>query len=117
METELWVIALVIGVGVIGALAPIYLKRGSSKINIKNLSTIYKNKNLIIGIGIYGFGTVVFIPALKFGELSVLYPIVGLSYAWVCLFSKIMLKEKITPIKWLGIAMIIFGVALIGIGI
>jgi uncharacterized membrane protein len=116
METQLWAILLVIIAGVLGALSPIYLKRGSDLIKKGRLDTIYKNKPLIIGILINGVGTVFFIPALKAGELSVLYPIVGLSYVWVCVFSKFLLKEEMNLLKWIGIFIVILGVSFIGFG-
>lgn len=116
METQLWAIGLVILAGLIGGLAPIYLKRGSSIIKLGKLETIYRNKPLIIGVLIYGSTTVMFIPALKGGELSVLYPFVGLAYVWVCLFSTLMLKERMNFLKWLGIAIVVLGVSFIGLG-
>lgn len=115
-QTQLWAIALVIIGGVIGAFGPIYLKKGSAMITLKDFSTIYKNKFLIMGIAAYGIGTILFIPSLKGGELSVLYPLVGLVYVWVCLYSKLMLKEKMTLLKWLGIIIILMGVSFIGLG-
>lgn len=116
MQTQLWAIILVIIGGMIGAFGPIYLKKGSTQIERKDLSTVYKNKHLITGILIYGVSTIIVLPAFKGGELSVIYPLIGLSYVWVCLYSKLMLKEKMTPLKWTGIATIILGVSLIGIG-
>jgi multidrug transporter EmrE-like cation transporter len=115
MQTQLWAIGLVIAAGIIGAFGPIYLKKGSSLIDKKKISTIYKNKPLILGVLIYGISTIMFIPALKGGELSVLYPLVGLVYVWVAIYSKFMLKEEMTPLKWVGILTIIIGVSLIGI--
>ena len=116
MATELWAIGLVLGAGLIGALGPIYLKKGSGKVSLKKLSTINLNKDLFLGILFYGIGTVLFIPALKGGELSILYPLIGLSYVWVAIYSTILLKEKMNFLKWLGIAIVILGVSLIGIG-
>ena len=116
MTTQLWAIGLVVTAGLIGGLGPVYLKKGSSKIDIKNLETIYKNWFLIIGLGIYGIGTILFIPALKGGELSILYPLIGLSYVWVIIYSICLLKEKMSFLKWLGIIIIIFGVSLLGLG-
>jgi len=116
METQLWAIGLVIIAGLIGGFGPIYLKKGSSLIRLGDLSTIYKNKFLVLGVLIYGLSTIIFIPALKGGELSVLYPFVALVYVWVSFYSKIMLGEKITFLKGLGIFIIVAGVSLIGMG-
>lgn len=114
--TELWAIALVIIAGIIGGFGPIYLKKGGSKVDLKDLSTIFFNKFLIIGVLIYGIGSVLFIPALKGGELSVLYPLVGLTYIWVSFYSVYLLKEKMNFWKWFGVLLIIIGVSLIGFG-
>jgi len=37
-----------------------------------------------------------------------------LSFAFVALLSKLILREEVTPIKWLGIALIMLGTSLIG---
>jgi uncharacterized membrane protein len=115
MSTQPWAIGLIIIAGLIGSFGPIYLKRGSELIKPNQKSTIYKNWHLIIGIFIYGFAAIIGLPALKGGDLSVIYPLVGLSYVWVCLFSVFMLKEKMTFLKWLGIIIIIMGISFIGI--
>jgi len=116
MGTHLWAVVIVIIGGLFGALGPIYFKRGSDLIKKGKLDTIFKNKPLIMGIIIYGISTLIFIPALKGGELSVLYPIVGLAYVWVCIYSTIMLKERMTLLKWTGIFIVILGVSFIGFG-
>ncbi len=116
MKTQLWAMGLVFLGGLIGAFGPIYLKKGSSIIKPGKLESIYKNKFLIIGLLIYGISTIIFIPALKGGELSVLYPIVGLAYVWVCVYSIFMLKEKMNLMKWIGIFIVILGVSFIGLG-
>ena len=64
----------------------------------------------------YAVGTILFIPALKGGDLSILYPFVALAYVWVSLLSVKFLGEKMNLVKWIGIALIIIGVSLIGIG-
>ena len=74
------------------------------------------NYHLFGGVGLYAIGTILFIPALKGGELSVLYPFVALNYIWVSLLSVKFLGEKMNRFKWLGIALIIIGVSFIGLG-
>ncbi len=115
MATQLWAIGLVILGTLIGAFGPIFLKRGSEKFN-RNIFKQITNHNMIIGFIIYGISTVIFIPALRGGELSVLYPLVALAYVWVCLLSIKFLKEKMNALKWLGIILIIIGASFIGLG-
>jgi drug/metabolite transporter (DMT)-like permease len=54
--------------------------------------------------------------AFRGGELSVLYPLIALSYVWVAILSKIFLGDMMNPFKWAGIIFIMAGVSLIGIG-
>ena len=114
MATALWAIALVLVAQLIGAFGPIFLKRSSSHFAL-SVKGIFLNYNLIAGIFFYVLATLLFIPALRGGELSVLYPMVSTVYIWVSLLSVKMLKEQMTSYKWAGICIIIFGVILIGI--
>ena len=115
MATQLWSIILVITATLIGAFGPILLKKASAK-KLSKLKSLMTNYHLFGGVGLYALGTLLFIPALKGGELSVLYPFVALSYIWVSLLSVKFLGEKMNKFKWIGIALIIAGVSLIGIG-
>jgi uncharacterized membrane protein len=115
METELWAIGLVVFACLIGSFGPIFLKKASNKISLSLKSIIY-NRYLIAGLIFYGLSTLLFIPALKGGELSVLYPFVATVYIWVSLLSIKMLNEKMSKFKWLGILLIIIGVSFIGLG-
>ena len=91
------------------------LKKAANTLKF-NLMSIITNKYLIGGIILYGLATIVFIPALRGGELSVLYPFVSLTYIWVSLLSIKYLGERMSTIKWIGVALIIVGVSFIGIG-
>ncbi len=115
MPTELWAIGLVIFATFVGAFGPILLKKASAK-KLSKLSSLISNYHLFGGVSLYAIGTVLFIPALKGGDLSVLYPFVSLTYIWVSLLSVKFLREKMNLIKWIGIALIIIGVSFIGIG-
>jgi len=108
-----WSIGLVLLAGLIGGLGPVYLKKGADAVTFGEWSTIYKNKFLIIGILVYSLSTILFIPALKGGDLSVLYPLVGLVYVWASIYAIFILGEKMTKWKWLGIIIVIMGAALI----
>ncbi len=113
MKTELWAMALVLLGDVIGAFGPIYLKRASASFSFNPLA-LMKNLNLWRGLSFYAAGTVLFVIALKGGEISVLYPLVAMVYVCVSFLSLKMLNEKMNRLKWLGILFIVLGTALIG---
>ena len=115
MTTQICAILLVSSATLIGAFGPILLKKASAK-SFSKISYLFTNYNLLGGIALYAVGTILFIPALKGGDLSVLYPFVALTYIWVSLLSVKFLGEKMNKFKWIGIALIILGVAFIGIG-
>lgn len=81
-----------------------------------NALALLTNWYLWAGFIIYFAGAGLLVLALKHGELSVLYPIIALSFIWVNIISGLWLGEKITLFKWLGIISIIGGVSLIGYG-
>ncbi|MBI2656863.1 EamA family transporter [Candidatus Woesearchaeota archaeon] len=115
MATQLWAMGLVVLGTLVGAFGPILLKKASAK-SLSKLSSLATNYHLFGGVALYAIGTIIFIPALKGGDLSVLYPFVALSYIWVSLLSIKYLGEKMNKYKWVGIALIIIGVSFIGIG-
>ncbi|MEA3254569.1 MAG: EamA family transporter [Candidatus Altiarchaeota archaeon] len=115
MKTQLWAIGLVLVATVIGAFGSLYFKLGSEKVSrdIRKLVTNYK---LITGFILYGISSILYVIGLTGGELSVLYPTVATSYIWVCLLSVKYLKEEMNPWKWAGLALIVLGVGLVGLG-
>ncbi|MDP6547623.1 MAG: EamA family transporter [Candidatus Woesearchaeota archaeon] len=115
MPAELWAIGLVVLATLIGAFGPILLKKASAK-KLSKISSLIRNYHLFGGIFLYALGTVLFIPALKGGDLSILYPFVALAYVWVSLLSVKFLGEKMNSMKWIGILLIILGVSFIGFG-
>lgn len=115
MATQLWAVGLVISATLVGAFGPILLKKASAK-RLSKLSSLATNYPLFGGVALYAVGTLLFIPALKGGDLSVLYPFIALTYIWVSLLSVKFLGEKMNKWKWAGIALIIVGVSFIGFG-
>ena len=115
MPAELWAIGLVMTATLIGSFGPILLKKASSG-KLSSISSLIKNYFLFGGVALYAIGTLLFIPALRGGDLSVLYPFVALTYVWVSLLSVRFLGEKMNLVKWMGISLIIIGVSFIGVG-
>ena len=65
---------------------------------------------IIVGLGLYGSGTILWILCLTRLELSFAYPISTLQYLLVFLAAWIFLGEDIHLARWLGMAVIAVGV-------
>ncbi len=74
------------------------------------------NVALLAGLSFYGVSTVLLVLALKDGELSLLWPVIALTYVWVTLLSLVIFHDRVNPIKLAGIAIIVAGVAVMGRG-
>jgi len=72
--------------------------------------------DLIIGFILYGVGAFAMIIAFRFGELSVLHPMLSLSYVIALFLGVVFLNELIDFWKILGVASIILGVIIMGFG-
>jgi len=77
---------------------------------------IFTNLNLFIGYSLYGLSTVVLIIALKYGELSILYPVIALTYVWVTALSVGFYGESLNFWKFVGLTTIVLGVGVLGRG-
>jgi len=108
-------IALVFFCTLLGAAAQILMKIGSTHAST-NLLQWLTNVPLIAGYAFYGAFTLLMVVALREGELSMLYPIISLTYVWVTLLSYTLLGEHPNLYKNIGITVIVIGVAVLGRG-
>ncbi len=101
----------------VAAIAQPLFKAGANRL-FANLTVagLLTDFPLIAGLALYGCGSVLMILALRHGELSVLYPVISLSYVWVAILSVVIFHEAMTPLKIAGIATIVCGVAILGRG-
>jgi len=117
MKTKLWAIALMILCTLFTAIGQILYKVAVNSFTSFSILAIITNIHLILGLMSYGIGLVLLIVALKGGEVSVLYPIIALSYIWVSIMSPIFFNtDFMTLSKWIGVIAIFIGVAMIGWG-
>ena len=108
--------ALVFLCTVIGAAAQILIKSGASHLTGPGLLPMITNWQIMSGYSLYGLSTVILIFALRDGELSLLYPVIALTYVWVTIASFLIFHEEISPFKLLGIGTIVAGVGVLGKG-
>ncbi len=75
------------------------------------------NNNLwiyILGFGLYGVGACIMIFAFKFGELSVLHPMMSVGYIMSIILGTFVLHERVTWHKLIGIGLIVAGMLFLG---
>ena len=72
---------------------------------------------MMVGCVLYAVGAVMLIVSLKYGELSVLYPVYALNFIWVSVLSpRFFPSDSMNAVKWLGVFFVMVGVSLIGLG-
>ena len=99
----------------LGAIAQILFKLAVRHL-VLTPAGLLTNVPLIAGCAFYGLFTIAMVLALREGELSMLYPIIALTYVWVTLGTYWVLKETPNAYKNLGIVTIVIGVAILGRG-
>lgn len=97
--------------------AQVLLKFGTVQLKLHpTLIGLLTNFPLIGGMALYGLGAALMVLALRHGELSVLYPLISLSYVWVAILSVLVFGEVMNPYKIAGICVIMAGVGVLGLG-
>ena len=64
---------------------------------------------VIAGLGLYGLGALLMIIALRYGELSVLHPMMSAGYILSLILGAFVLHENISVLKIIGVFVIIIG--------
>src|ERR1700729_3327410 len=118
-------IYLVLGCTVFAASAQVLMKFGAGHpmpaVNLADSSTwlpfvagLLGNLPLLLGYCMSAGTAFLLILGLRDGQLSVLYPIISMSYVWVDLLSMYFFHEQINLWKAAGIVFVISGVGLLG---
>lgn len=115
MQTPLSSIILVLFGSFIGSFGAVFLKLGAEHMQ-GSLRRLLNNYWLATGIVLYLLSSVFYMMGVAQGELTVLYPMVSIGYIWAILWARLFFREPFTLAKIGGLAMIIFGVALINFG-
>ena len=108
-------IVLVLFGSFIGSFGAVFLKLGAEHMK-GSLLRLLTNYWLAVGVILYLLSSVFYMMGVAQGQLTVLYPMVSLGYIFAILWARLFFKEPFTRAKIGGLAMIIFGVALINLG-
>ena len=105
----------------LGAGAQVLIKMGATSLGpnpslAQTALGILTNPLLFSGYALYGLFTMMMVVALRYGELSLLYPVIALTYVWVSILSVVVFHETMNAFKIAGILTIMSGVGILGKG-
>lgn len=113
-------VLIIVACTLISAAAQVLIKLGANQLShasmVATFVSIFTVPTLFMGYCLYGIFTILMVYALRHGELSILYPVIALTFVWVSILSAIIFHEAMSPLKIGGIATIIAGVAVLGLG-
>ena len=104
------------GVAVFGAIGDTLLARGMKAVGAINPSEIFYlltavvNPWVLLGIFFLFAFMSAYLSALSWADLTYVLPATAFGYVFIALIARFFLHEQISPIRWLGIALISAGV-------
>jgi multidrug transporter EmrE-like cation transporter len=96
---------------VLGSAAQLFLKAGTNAAPV-DLKLAF-DPRILAGVACYAVSLIVWILALSKTPVSIAYPMVSLGFALNALLAWWLLGESVTPMRMLGIGVIIIGVVLV----
>lgn len=96
----------------LGSVASLFLKKASGA---DGIISMIKNIDLYIGGLLYLVSAVLNIWILRYLEYSVVLPLTSFTYIWTMILSYIILKEKISKKKIVGVGLILIGAVCVSI--
>ena len=81
----------------------------------QTIARAVKEPLLWIGLLLFGISALFWLVVLSRVDLSLAYPFVGVSYIVVVALARFMFHEQVPTLRWIGVSIIAFGIALIGI--
>ncbi|MFA6449392.1 MAG: EamA family transporter [bacterium] len=80
---------------------------------LSHLGKLLRAPSFFLAIAAYFSGMVLYLAAISKLDVSLAYPIMSLNFAIILVYSKIFFRENVTPLRWFGVFIILFGVFLI----
>jgi drug/metabolite transporter (DMT)-like permease len=98
----------------IGSIGMVFLKKASAHLH-KGFHHII-SVNSFIGVTLFVVSSFLYIAGIRNGQLSVLYPMVSLSYVWALFWARLVFNEPLTKHKFVGLGLVLVGVFFLGLG-
>lgn len=82
----------------------------------KFFTQVLRSPIVVLGLFMYVISAALWLIVLSAVDLSFAYPFIGLTYVFVLVLSKFLLKEDVNPVRWIGTIIITIGVIVISRG-
>jgi len=116
-------ILLVMISSLLGVVGQISLKMGMERLGSLDLSGpanitqtafyVFTAPLVLLGLGFYGLGAVVWLAVLSRLDVSLAYPLLALNFVLVPLLAWLILGEQVPSGRWFGVAIVLVGVTII----
>lgn len=106
---------MMFGCTLLGAAGQVLMKMGANTLGASTSPiTMVLTPAVFFGYTLYALMTVLFVFALRNEQLSILYPIIALTYVWVAGLSAVFFKESLSAMRLAGVLVIVLGVTVLG---
>jgi drug/metabolite transporter (DMT)-like permease len=92
----------------------VFLKKASAHLHKGFLHIV--SFNSAFGVALFLVSSIFYLKGISHGQLSVLYPMVSLSYVWAVFWGKLFFHEEFSKQKFLGLGLVLGGVVFLGLG-
>ncbi|HYL95148.1 MAG TPA: EamA family transporter [Terriglobales bacterium] len=91
------------------------LKSGANRLPPGLLSMV-TSWRVALGVALFLLSSVFYVLGIRHGSLTVLFPMVSLSYIWGVVWARIFFHEPFNRSKLVGLVLLSIGVIFIGLG-
>lgn len=91
----------------------VFLKKASKDLHRSFWNIV--NLDFVFGVVLFVLSSLVYITGIRHGQISVLYPMVSLSYVWALLWARLFFHEPFTRNKLVGLALVLVGVSMVSL--
>lgn len=119
----MYAFVLVGGCILLGSFGQVMMKTGMSGLepitsfrqllNLDTLSAIAGSRHVLFGLLAYALAAVLWLVVLSVAQLSLVYPLLSLTYVLVAVLSVVLLGEDVGLQRWAGIALVVIGCGLV----
>jgi multidrug transporter EmrE-like cation transporter len=115
VKTPVSSMLLVLLASFIGSFGAVFLKSGAHRLKLEWRALLF-NWRLAAGVVAFVLSSVFFVAGIKQGALTILYPMASLGYVWTLFWSKLFFHEPFTRNKFVGLGLILTGIACLAMG-